>query len=129
MTVQFDRLRQDLGLTEVLADDTYLQSVYVRVEEEYPSGGLAAEAQARIYVIYHLIAQAAKRPDYVANETNIEMSQIRNALMDLLAIWKTNLAAAKSDAATSAAGFMHFVGTKKYKEKPQGYPGSRKRFF
>lgn len=126
MSIQYDRLREDLGLTSAV-DDTYLDTVYVRVAEKY-SDEASQENYARVIVLQSMIAQAAKRPDYIANETNISMKQIFDNLKFLLGYY-TDLLQDGEDPDSSAARFGPMRATKRYKEYPENHRLGRRRFF
>ena len=103
-TQQRDDLRLDIGDSGSVFSDDELDRIWDRaVAAAGTSNNHALEAEARVYAIRQLMANAAKLVSYKANQSTENQSDIFKHLKDLLKYWQEEADEAVSSANAAAA--------------------------
>ena len=118
-------VRFDLGLvdTEEVNDD--IDYIYTRSDDKYGANTQSSDYYARVLLLNRIIMDAAKRPDYVANEKSLSMDQIFENLVKIRDRYQKDLDEESDDTVVNFGSLRPYPS---YKEYPNDHPKYRGRF-
>lgn len=115
---QRDAIRYDLEVDASSMPNSEIDILYTRAEARYGAGTLATEDYVRIIAIRRLLAGAAKRTDYRQNQSEDKLSQIFQALKQLLQFYREEL----DLAINGERAAVRFGGLRRFNQKLFEFP-------
>ena len=117
MALDYDSFRADIGdVNEAFADEE-IDALETRAADRW--GANVAYEGARLLAVNQLMANAAKRSDYTANDSSQKASQVFKNLKTLRDVYRADLYEAREDAAGSS---VRMGATRKKPSRRQEYP-------
>jgi len=115
---EIDAVRYDLDTDATTMPDAEILILYTRAEARYGVGTLSTEFYVRIIAIRRLLAGAVKRVDYVQNQSQEKLSQMRDGLLALLKFYKSELELAINGERAA----VRFGGLRRYNVRTVEFP-------
>lgn len=118
--VDHDDFRADIGDANTAFSNLEIDRLAERAAARW--GAAVAYEGARVLAVQQLLANAAKRYDYTANESSEKQSQVFKHLQDMLKLYQADLDDVLSDLAEASSGKARFGGTRKIPSRRKEYP-------
>lgn len=120
-TVEYARLRRDIGADADSLPDAEAEAIFVEAGESY-SDAASITAQTRVLALRGLFADSAKLTTYQQNASMERLSDVFSHLEKLLGYWEGKQAEAVK--AASSTGAARFGRTGRIPARIKEYPAS-----